>query len=90
MTLVIPVVTKTPGALRTVCNKALNIVADNLARRGVSINACRGKTEAVLTFHGSEAALGRHLVFEMSCPPISSTSFWTGDISIGVTHTYKH
>ena len=87
---VVLVVTKTPGAFRAVCSKALGIVADNLARRGMSINALRGKTEAVLTFHGSEAALERHSVFETSCLPIACTSPLTGDISIGVTPTYKH
>ena len=87
---VIPVITKTPGALRGACSQALGIVADNLARRGMSLNAAHGKTEAVLTFHGSEAALERHRVFETSCPPISSSSPLAGDITIGVTRTYKH
>ena len=56
----------------------------------MTLNASNGKTEAVLTFHGSEAALERHRVFETSCPPISSSSPLAGDISIGVTRTYKH
>ena len=87
---VIPVITKTPGALRGACSQALGIVADNLARRGMSLNAAHGKTEAVLTFHGSEASLERHRVFETSCPPISSSSPLAGDITIGVARTYKH
>ena len=87
---VIPVITKTLGARRGACSQALGIVADNLARRGMSLNAAKGKTEVVLTFHGNEAALERQRVFETSCPPISSSSPLAGYITVGVTRVYKH
>ena len=67
---VILVVAATPGALGADCSKALRIVADNLARRGMPINSAHGKTEALPTFHGMEATLARHIVFETSCCPI--------------------
>ena len=87
---VIPITTKTPGALRGACSKALGIIADNLTRRGMSLNSAKGKTEVMLTFHGSEAALERHRVFETSCPPISSSSPLAGDIAVGVTRACTH
>ena len=50
---VIHIITKTPGALRGACSQALGIVANNFARRGMSLNAAKGQTEVVLTFHDS-------------------------------------
>ena len=87
---VIPITTKTPGAFMGACSKALGIIADNLARRGIFLNSAKGKTEVMLTFHGSEAALERHRVFATSCPPISSSSPLAGDITVEVTRVYKH
>ena len=74
---VIPINTKTPGALRGACSQALGIIADNLAKRGMSLNSAKGKTEVLLAFHGSEASLERHRVFETSCPPpFLPAPFW--------------
>ena len=71
---VVPITTKTPDAVRGACSKALGTIADNLARRGMSLNSAKGKTEVLLAFHGSEASLERHRVFETSCFPLSSST----------------
>ena len=73
---VIPITTKTPGAVRGACSKAIGTIADNLARRGMSLNSAKGKTEVLLAFHGSEASLERHRVFETSCPPSLPAPPW--------------
>ena len=69
---------------------AAGLLNDLCAKRGMQINYKKGKTECLLQFHGAHSKAMRLKHFAAPNPQIQVPSMFDENLTIRLTHQYKH